>query len=180
MIRTSGENRSIRYALLSKQSIKVVTNTFGRLTSRPFSPALARDVASCISACCYYIGTYMLSMNGVMWITIALEAQLLPALLRCEPWLRTLQNIDPQGHHILLLSRQLSPYLVYLSIVHCCEKSLRQVSELGLGKPMNRAVSPFWDAWGAFQARVEEVLEFKRTMGPTRIPRSVCKYEKVS
>ncbi|KAJ7456723.1 hypothetical protein B0H11DRAFT_2065091 [Mycena galericulata] len=122
-------------ALLAQHSIRHVTRTLSELTSRPYDYDTAPEVAQCIASCVRYLTTYIPKKDGFHHVREALQAGLLPAILRWGRPYISQQHDDhskDKTHAKLKLLHMVSLYIVYPSVLRPFLASARKIDQLGL------------------------------------------------
>jgi hypothetical protein len=167
----------IRYALANNHSFRIVTSVLTSITSQPYSPSTARAVCSCIVECCTYLICWLETANGVSGIQQALEAGLLSALVKSDPWLSKFDAAH-STMHLPLLSNVLPKYLIYRSVVRRVTKSLRNISMLGDEQKMVQGTL-YWSAWSQFKQTAAERSRIDKEMEIGSAGRMLCSNKKV-
>ncbi|KIM82784.1 hypothetical protein PILCRDRAFT_456325 [Piloderma croceum F 1598] len=166
----------IRYALANNLSFRIVTSVLTSITSQPYSPSTARAVCSCIVECCTYLICWLETANGVSGIQQALEAGLLSALVKSDPWLSKFDAAH-STMHLPLLSNVLPKYLIYRSVVRRVTKSLRNISMLGDEQKMVQGTL-YWSAWSQFKQTAAERSRIDKEMEIGSAGRMLCSNKK--
>lgn len=140
--------------LISQQSIRAVTLALVSITSKPI-PAeqyLKDRACGCIFYICLYLKMFMEEGDGITLSIRALEAKLLPALLRCDAWVPTLTV------HYEILQEILSKYVLYSSVLRRIVRSMEKIEKLHLENKLlpDGTMKPVWEE---FKARVHERLQ---------------------
>jgi hypothetical protein len=167
----------IRYALANNNSFRLVTGVLTSITSQPYLPSTARAVCSCIVECCTYLICWLETANGVSGIQQALEAGLLSALVKSDPWLSKFDAAH-STMHLPLLANVLPKYLIYRSVVRRVTKSLRNISMLGDEQKMVQGTS-YWSAWSQFKQTAAERSRIDKEMEIGNAGRMLCSNKKV-
>lgn len=161
----SSKCRPIAPLLQAQHRMVVVTRVLFSLTLGPpvpFSQGIAASVRSdkawAIICALINISTGVSVTDGITWLIEALEADLLIALVRCEPWERYL--VMPNSAEECLypfLTNVLPTYSVYRSCLIVMDKHLTKIRKLGLDAAARQSgvLSPFWRAWDEFVTLVE-------------------------
>ena len=159
----SGTYDPIRYAFLAQHSVSAVTKILVAMTAETPSPTTAPLKAQAITYAFWNVLMMIQSTDGVTWVIQALEAKLLFALVRCEPWLQYMDG-DPAQFLYPFLHKLLPNYMVYRSVLCVIEKSLAKIQQLGLDGGKSRGYeTPLWKAWEAFVQLAESRLEVLQT-----------------
>ncbi|KAJ7456722.1 hypothetical protein B0H11DRAFT_2243888 [Mycena galericulata] len=122
-------------ALLAQHSIRHVTRTLSELTSKPYDSDSAPVVAQCIASCARYLTKFIPRKDGFHHVRQALQAGLLPAILRCRPWISQQHDDDSKDEthaKLLKLLHMVSLYIVYPSVFRPFLVSVRKIDQLGL------------------------------------------------
>jgi len=146
----------IRHALLSLHSIRDVTTTLVRLILRPHSDNHAL-VGRNIDVCFWYLNGFLEMLDGTTWIIQALDAQILCAIMKCEPWL-----IQLRPHFMNILSKTLPKYLIYRSVLSSASRAISKVRDLDLEAPISKD-GQLWQSWSQFKDLVEDGLSLLRS-----------------
>lgn len=149
------ENIYMQQALLSRNSIVIVTRSFARIAHGP-TRTMSDAKAGCISQLCGVTICRTLNAIGApSWVSRVLEAGLLLALLKCSPWF-------PEGmlpyQAAVLLGSTLPPYLIYISVVRSIGREMKKVAEMGLEANMKKT-GALWEAWTTFKALVTKRMQ---------------------
>lgn len=162
----------VRYALLSRHSVRAVTNVLLSLSLIPPSNDSREPAAFCIASCSHYLGFALESSNALPLIIETLDAQLLPALLRCGNWI---PHMNPAlvKHLLLPLTSILPKYLLYVSVLKVVARSLRRVRSTGVEGKMP-AQGQLWDAWTRFKTLAEERLALQSQSSDTYDKHQIC------
>jgi hypothetical protein len=131
LMANSRTSAPLRYALLSRHSVRAVTNLFLSITAKPFVTEIAQSTALCMANCGHYLGYAPEQTNGSTWVVQTLDAQFLSAILRSGPWI---PHMNPGlAKHFLLPSTTILPqYLMYTSVLRTVSRAMRNVRSLGL------------------------------------------------
>ncbi|KAH7925573.1 hypothetical protein BV22DRAFT_1033845 [Leucogyrophana mollusca] len=158
LLTTLCARRPTALALLSQQSIEVAVDVLSYMGSQPLDHPQQTYVAACIANCWWYISFQLEAGDGVPWITQALEAHLLPALIKCETWFPHLQDDFAREPLSDILAGILPKYTVYGSVLRAAGNSLADIDDLGLEDHL-RKDGEFWEAWSTFRNVAEARLE---------------------
>ncbi|KAJ7738349.1 hypothetical protein B0H16DRAFT_1761467 [Mycena metata] len=109
-------------ALLAQHSVRDVTRYLSQLISTPEAPT------SGITACLEYLATYMPTKDGFSNARMALQAGLLPAILRSEVCLSDDDSETRAGLEKLL--HIISLYIIYPSVLHSFLVSVQKIKDL--------------------------------------------------
>ncbi|KIM77085.1 hypothetical protein PILCRDRAFT_12271 [Piloderma croceum F 1598] len=151
----------IRHALLAQHSISFVTKMLLAITADAPSSATASLKAQAIQYGFWNLLLLIQSTDGVTWVIQALEAKLMFALIRCQPWLPHMTD-DPAEFLNPFLNRILANYSAYRSVLCVIEKYLTKIQQSGLAAGISRD-TPLWNAWNAFVEIVESRIEILRS-----------------
>ncbi|KAF8655013.1 hypothetical protein AX16_003284 [Volvariella volvacea WC 439] len=168
----------MRYALLGRHSVRAVTSVLLSFSSMPFSSESRESASFYLNSCSRFIGYALEFSNGFNAITEALEAQLLPAMLRCGPWLAQM-NPSMVTQFLLPLTAILPKYLLYPSILKIVSRALRRVRSLGVESRIAQP-SALWDAWKRFKTLAEERINSLLQSGDTQDKYQACHLASVS
>jgi hypothetical protein len=169
---------SIRSVLTTSHSFSAITRVLTSVTSQPYSAPTAYAVCSCIIECCDYLISWLEIANGVSNIQEVLEARLLPALVKSDPWLSKFDK-SHSTMHLPLLESVLPKYLIYRSVVRMVTKSLKSIDVLGTEEKMVRG-TPFWLAWLLFKETAANRSRIDKDMEIGNVGRMMCGNLKVS
>jgi hypothetical protein len=157
----SGFHDPIRHAFLAQHSISSVTKMLLIITADAPSSATASLKAEAIQYGFWNLLLSIQSTDGVTWVIQALEAKLMFALIRCQPWLPYITG-DPAEFFYPFLNRILPNYSAYRSVLCLIEKYLTKIQQSGLDAGISRD-TPLWDAWNGFVELVESRIEILRS-----------------
>jgi hypothetical protein len=157
----SGACDPIRNALLAQHSIPAVTKIIVALIADTPSPATASLKAVAIQYAFWNLTLLIHSTDGVTWVIQALEAKLMFALVRCEPWLPYMED-DPEEFLYPFLNKIMPNYSAYRSVLCIIEKSLTKIQKLGLDAGKSQDI-PLWNAWNSFVEVAESHMEILRS-----------------
>lgn len=137
--------RPLRLAMLCQRSLPTLIevlnliNNDDTLASSPQTNCIVNSYSSIIEA--------LQSVNGATWISQALDAGLLSALLKSGA---RLQELLPLVRDSICkdLFKVLHQYLPYRSVLRSVTRALQKVDRLNLTA---EAVGPLWNAWKQFQ-----------------------------
>lgn len=175
----------LHHALLSQNSMVLVTRTFGKISSLrakpikaateistntgPISPtqiaaaALSRDdypldVNPATSTCLMYFEEASRTSGGFTWVIQAIRSGMIPAILRSA--CRSFEEVDHQ-QVIRCTTQILRPYLAYRSVLRAVSKALQDpiIDTLESKLPRNR---DFFGAWIKFRKLVAVRLAAKK------------------
>lgn len=127
----------------------------------PCTEAIARLVSLKVGAIEYTLWNLVQGIvlaDGLTWVIEALEAKFLIALVRCEPWIPLLNDLDMCLYPFL--TDILPGYSAYCSCLHVMDKFITKIRESGLDSAGeshggSEAQSSFWKDWNAFTALVK-------------------------
>jgi hypothetical protein len=153
----SGIRDPIRNAFLTQNCVPAVTKFLVTITAEVLSPATASLKGEAIAFGFWNLLLMMQATDGATWVIQALEAKLMFALVRCEPWLSYMDD-DPVKYLYPFLNQILPNYSAYRSVLCVIEKSLTKIQQSGLdaGKSQD---TPLWNAWNSFVKVAEYRLE---------------------
>ncbi|KDQ56749.1 hypothetical protein JAAARDRAFT_300363 [Jaapia argillacea MUCL 33604] len=149
------ETSGLRSLLPSLGSISVVMQTLVLATSKPYSTKTAGVVRDLLFYSTFYLDSAFKTTEGVNWVCQALERQLLPALLRAQPWLAELSE-SSQDEVLWLLERDLPCYMIHRPVVQAVERSLEVIQHLGLEKNCPTVFPRMQNAWNVLKIILEE------------------------
>jgi hypothetical protein len=131
----------LRLAMLCQRSLPLLIEVLACI-NRDDAPPSPPQV-DCIAYAYSSIIEALQSANGATWISQALDAGLLPALLRSGA---RLQGLMWQGRHTVCpdLFKVLHQYLPYRSVLRCVARALRKVDRLNIGQ---ESAGPLWASW---------------------------------
>ncbi|KII86140.1 hypothetical protein PLICRDRAFT_43732, partial [Plicaturopsis crispa FD-325 SS-3] len=139
----------IHLALLNAGMIPAVITVLSWYNSRPLHAAPAQ-----VMLLCYYILIDSFrTANNPSWAAQAIDAGLIPALLRSGKRVRALNDPELAQPLVWLLSESLPPYLVFRSVLRAVRRALRQVYKRNVG-----AKGVLGEAWADFQELAEDRL----------------------
>ncbi|KDQ56685.1 hypothetical protein JAAARDRAFT_207777 [Jaapia argillacea MUCL 33604] len=150
------ESRKTGAALLHQDCISLVMKTLASATSNPYSPSTASSIRDVIFYLCIALKRAFLSTEGVEWVCQALNKQLLPTLLRVEPWLPGLPA-SSQGAVVEMLTKSLAVYMMHRPVVIAVERSFQIVDRLHLGQLLTPS-GELLKAWKIFRELAKERL----------------------
>lgn len=157
----SGLHDPLRHAFVAQHSVQAVTRILVAMTAELPSLATARLKGNAVQYALWNLIQMIQSTDGVTWIIQALEAKLMFALVRCEPWIPYL-NDDPEECFYPFLKKVLPGYSAYRSVLCVIEKSLTKIQQSNLDARKSGDI-PFWNVWNAFVELVESRLEILQT-----------------
>jgi hypothetical protein len=140
----------LQSAMLSQQSIQLVTKTLVTFTSQPFPLTSHSSLGLCINACLLYLREELRVSTGLRWIIDALQSQLIIGMLRCGPWKSELDN---QYRSIFI--DVLSIHLLYQSVLPVVSKAMEEVADVLLEVHVSE-LGQIWDQWLSFKTIAEE------------------------
>ncbi|KAJ6494131.1 hypothetical protein DFH09DRAFT_1104275 [Mycena vulgaris] len=118
-------------ALLAQHAVRDVTRILAALTTSPYDAEFAPKVTQCIAGCIAYLETWVPTKDGYGNVRMALLAGVLPALLRCSPWLS--KESEGLVHwQLMKIFNTIALYTVYPSVLRPLLVSARKIEELGL------------------------------------------------
>lgn len=161
-----------RNSLLSLDSIHAVTRVLVDCTSEPYSAQNAILAGESINCCFWYLVEHLESMDGTHWIVRALDAHLLCALLKSEPWAEHLR--DP---YMDILSNILPKYLVHRSVLLAASRALARVRDLQLEEKISHT-GLLWIKWSQFRDLIDEGMLILRDVSSSP-DRMGCSNKKV-
>ena len=172
VITSSSCYRPFRDTLLSLNSVHDVTRVMVNRTSQPYSAKDAVLVGMSINCCFWYLVGQLESTDGTPWIIQALDAHLLCALLKCEPWLEQLEH-----PYLDILSDILPKYLIHCSVLSAASRALARVRDLQLETAVSKT-GPLWIKWSNFRDLVDDGVSVLReaSQSPDGL---VCSNERV-
>ncbi|KAJ7621860.1 hypothetical protein DFH06DRAFT_1231999 [Mycena polygramma] len=116
-------------ALLAQHSIRDVTRFLTDLTSKPYDSASAPKVLQCITSCMEYLTKFMPTKDGFSNVRMALQAGLLPAILRCSHWVSEGTALHDE---LLKALHTISLYIIYPSVLRPFLASVRKIEKLDI------------------------------------------------
>ncbi|KAJ6459116.1 hypothetical protein C8R47DRAFT_1162391 [Mycena vitilis] len=142
----------MRDQLVAQQSVGAVIKALSALTSRPFNHLDAAATAAGIVLVCDYLRQHIAD-DGVTFVVMAMEADLLQTLLKCFPWLddTTLASFKR------LLCEELPKYTIYISVLRPTHKALAAITSAALDKRLRGEAR---QAWLAFRLHVDKCTGF--------------------
>ncbi len=108
----------------------------------------------------------------------ALEAQLLPALLRSGIWLSQMNPALVTGF-LVPLTEILPKYLLYVSVLKVVARWLRRIRVQGVEAKVTQH-GPLWDAWTEFKFLAEERFKIQSESNDPQDKFQVCYSNSVS
>ncbi|KAJ7738371.1 hypothetical protein B0H16DRAFT_1761542, partial [Mycena metata] len=114
-------------ALLAQQSIRDVTRLLSDLSSKPYDPENPSFEEECVLSCLQYLAKFIPTKDGFSNARMALQAGLLPAIVRCGGF--TTQG-SQAGAEIEKILHLISLYTVYPSVLYPFLASVRKIKEL--------------------------------------------------
>ncbi|KAJ7205203.1 hypothetical protein GGX14DRAFT_458730 [Mycena pura] len=127
-------------ALLAQHAVRDVTRILAALTTSPYDAEFAPVVTQCIEECIAYLDTWLPKKDGYGNVRMALVAGVLPALLRCSPWLSEesegLVHSDTVHSQIMNIFNTIALHTVCPSesVLRPLLVSGRKIEELGLAE----------------------------------------------
>ncbi|KAJ6501122.1 hypothetical protein C8R47DRAFT_1255576 [Mycena vitilis] len=142
----------MRDQLVAQQSVGAVIKALAALTARPFIHLDAEATATGIVLVCDYLRQHIAD-DGVTFVVMAIEANLLQTLLKCFPWLddTTLASFKR------LLCEELTKYTIYISVLRPTHKALAAITSAALDQ---RLCGEARQAWLAFRLHVDKCTGF--------------------
>ncbi|KAJ6485230.1 hypothetical protein DFH09DRAFT_1339823 [Mycena vulgaris] len=113
---------------IAQHSIRDVMHVLSELTLTPYDAETAPTMAKCIGTCVSYLNT-MTRYDHPSCARAALLRGILPAILRCKPWVTP---DSAESNELLNTLDLISLYLIYPSVLHPFLASARKIEELGL------------------------------------------------
>ncbi|KAJ7782616.1 hypothetical protein B0H16DRAFT_1682068 [Mycena metata] len=151
MIATLSSAPRHTYSFLNHHSPSVVAKVLLSLSNLSPSTADATVVATCVSLCVEHLCNILEARAGFEPIWEALDAMLLPVLVKCYARIAPLNALAATGNDSsFLLSTILSKYLIYISIRDRVSKSLDIIAATGT-EALLVPNSPFAIAWSDFK-----------------------------
>ncbi|KAJ7203622.1 hypothetical protein GGX14DRAFT_651838 [Mycena pura] len=130
IFRTSGTADALR----AQHSVRDVTRLLAELSQRPYDAATPPSMTHCISACMAVLAMILPRNEGFGNMRMAVQAGILPALLRCKPWLTP--EDSPFGYeNAKEILEWVTLYIVYPSVLRPVLVATRKIEELGLVDP---------------------------------------------
>ncbi|TFK48440.1 hypothetical protein OE88DRAFT_1664242 [Heliocybe sulcata] len=174
----SEHDGTLRHAFLSENCVSVVTKLLVKLTARhpsEISEEVDRHGAA-VQAALWNLYLMLNYGDTTAWMIQALDAKLLLALLRCEPWLPYLAGNEEDCFYWLLTDK-LPGYTVYRSVLLVMASSWTSIvqSQMHLNRFSNDSV--WTDSWGVFVSRLRSQLEL---LSSAPQPRSAVRKEPVA
>jgi hypothetical protein len=148
----------IRNAFLAQHSVPAVTKILVAITAETPSPGTASLKVRAIGYALWNLLHLIQSTNGVTWVIQALEAKLMFALIRCEPWLPYEADTILVDNLYPFLNNILPNYSAYRSVLCVIEKSLTKIQQLGMDSGKSHDI-PLWKAWNSFVEIAESRME---------------------
>ncbi|KAJ6620290.1 hypothetical protein B0H10DRAFT_1087670 [Mycena sp. CBHHK59/15] len=133
-------------ALLARNSIRHVTRLLRTLVSRQTPSKDDTVIARWISVVMEYLLNRMDQSDRVTWVTQAIDAGLLIALLNSSKWTAHMSELEDQTR-VQIVKTILFPYLGFLSVVRSVGRALKKVERKGYVAQSG----PFGDAWATFR-----------------------------
>lgn len=154
----------IAEACVSQNFVPLLINTLTGLAALLATPVPADSDAAttmlhCVELCVDCSAMSTLVANGVDSMVQIVEAQTLSVFLKLSPWMDKICS-SPESAVLGLVSNVLPVFLVYLPVLRAVEKSLSNISELGLEADVPKS-EPFSAAWVALGTLVEERSKLK-------------------
>ncbi|KAH7928362.1 hypothetical protein BV22DRAFT_1126643 [Leucogyrophana mollusca] len=146
------------YESLAQNAVGVASQLLYQVASVPANSD-RDEVVFAIHEISRYLAFAADTIDGSTWVLQAVEAQLLPTLLKASRWLP--RSLLPQHEvYLCLLTEILPKYLVYISIIRAVTKAIAVVEHLGLEDSLDRA-SDLWKAWASFKDYASSRVEAK-------------------
>ncbi|KAJ7203628.1 hypothetical protein GGX14DRAFT_461657 [Mycena pura] len=121
-------------ALRAQHSVRDVTRLLAELSQRPYDAATAPLMTQCIEGCMALLTTILPMNEGFGNMRIAVQAGILPALLRCKPWLTPGDSAFGYEYATKILE-WVALYIVYPSVLRPVLVATRKIEELDLVDP---------------------------------------------
>lgn len=151
----------LQWSLLSQHSVRTSALALSAMVSgRAPGPHAAKDPNACdiITYLCFYLTTCFEAPGANVWVLRAVEAGLLPSLLRSNGWSR---QIDVK--HQINIVEILPKYLAYASVMRAVTESLKKVDEDKLEAKLTSG-SKLEEVWKTFRLRVTQREEIFRAL----------------
>jgi hypothetical protein len=159
---TDGPTTDVCRALWSQHSIAVVTKAIFCLSSD--KPADMSSIPDSVIGQCLTFGVIYLDISFTnsedthTWIVQAVEARLIPALLKATRFFSYEGALEPICSNFL--GDVIPQYLVYRSVLRSVARSLKNIRRHGLEKKLAET-GPFRDSWNTLNDLVSERLAIK-------------------
>ncbi|KAJ7867059.1 hypothetical protein B0H13DRAFT_2670578, partial [Mycena leptocephala] len=116
-------------ALLAQHSIRDVTRLLSDLTSKPHDSASGPKMVEFVTSCVQYLTKFIPTKDGFCNARMALQAGILPAIIRCSSWV----SEDTAAHEELMKALHIiSLYLIYPSVLRPFLASVRKIEKLDI------------------------------------------------
>ncbi|KAJ7668704.1 hypothetical protein DFH06DRAFT_1294465 [Mycena polygramma] len=145
-------SRAPRLAFMNHHSSTTATKTLLTLSNLSASPSDTAIIAKCISLCVEHLCIVLEAAADLNPILEALDAMLLPILVKCYAHSPQLNTIAATKHNTAsLLSTVLSKHLIFISVRERVSNSLAIIAATG-SEGLLVPMSPFTVAWSNFKA----------------------------
>ncbi|KAJ7701556.1 hypothetical protein B0H17DRAFT_1195335 [Mycena rosella] len=168
IIVTLSRARRFRYLFINHHSCLIITNTLVSLGNLAKTASDRSVVAQCASLCVKHLCLVLEAAIGFEPILEALDAMLLPALVKCHAQIPQLSATEHDAASLLTLV--LSKYLIYISARERVSKSLETIAANGFEQLLAHR-SPFAVAWSAFKALAVQRAQIQER--PNRIKNEI-------
>ncbi|KAJ6593427.1 hypothetical protein B0H19DRAFT_1365516 [Mycena capillaripes] len=159
------------YAFINHHSSSVAAKALLSLSNLSASTSEMTVVAKCISLCVEHLCIMLEASAGFEPILEALDAMLLPVLVKCYGYIPQLTAFGATDHDAAsLLSNVLSKYLNYISVRERVSKSLSIIAATGSEVLLVQSL-PFAVAWSNFKALAVQRMEIQER--PVRLKNEV-------
>ncbi|KAJ7153523.1 hypothetical protein C8R43DRAFT_448806 [Mycena crocata] len=144
------------YVFINHRSHIIVCETLVFLSKLSTKNSASTLVAKCVDLCAEHLCLILEKSIGFQPILGALDAMLLPLLVKC--YSRTPQLFDTESHAASLLTHTLSKYLIYSSVRDHVSKSFETVAASG-SEALLVPESPFAAAWANFKTLATQRMQ---------------------
>ncbi|KAF8835390.1 hypothetical protein BDN67DRAFT_1015605 [Paxillus ammoniavirescens] len=123
---------NIRLSLLRQGAIKAATDVLGLIVSQHWVVEKRVMAARCMANAAIFLQVRLEDMDGIPFILQALNSNLIPSLVKCEPLLPFTDNAAARKQPALLLGDLLESYTVYRSVLRPITLSVDEVERTRL------------------------------------------------
>lgn len=169
---------AVQSALLARHSVRAVTSFLYSLSLAPFSNDIRESVAFGLTSCSHYLSYALEAADATPSIIEALEAQLLPAMLRSGVWLAHMNPVLVKAF-LIPLTEVIPKYLVYLSVLKGVVRTLRRIRMMGIESKVQQQ-GLLWDAWIKFKSLVDDRCRIQHQLPDSQDKYQTCHSNTVS
>ncbi|KZP22034.1 hypothetical protein FIBSPDRAFT_1043749 [Athelia psychrophila] len=148
----------ILLAMLGQGMISSVVKTL--LWLEKHSPSTRKDekaACECLTSCFFLLIQPTMTRNGPSWVSKALDAGILLAIMKSAPRMQHMPDIAV-SNCAALLSYNLCQYLVYKSVIRSAARAIKRVDH---DPTLADSGGHIWEAWNVFKTLAEERIAFK-------------------